>query len=131
MTINELREKAITTHGMLLRHFWILIVPRKVPLLLRMMQPIPGWNRISQTLVRKSLVWSAQEALEAELSKPVNMPLTSKPSTVTQPDMKTGRASDAYKAGMLTALRSNFKQISNVLQEGVDADGGYLVPDEL
>ena len=70
-----------------------------------------------------------QEALEAELSKPVNMPLTSKPSTVTQPDMKTGRASDAYKAGMLTALRSNFKQISNVLQEGVDADGGYLVPD--
>ncbi len=44
--------------------------------------------------------------------------------------MKTGRASDAYKAGMLTALRSNFKQISNVLQEGVDADGGYLVPDE-
>ena len=71
-----------------------------------------------------------QEALEAELSKPVNMPLTSKPSTVTQPDMKTGRASDAYKAGMLTALRSNFKQISNVLQEGVDADGGYLVPDE-
>ena len=71
-----------------------------------------------------------QEALEAELSKPVNMPLTSNPSTVTQPDMKTGRASDAYKAGMLTALRSNFKQISNVLQEGVDADGGYLVPDE-
>ena len=71
-----------------------------------------------------------QEALEAELSKPVNIPLTSKPSTVTQPDMKTGRASDAYKAGMLTALRSNFKQISNVLQEGVDADGGYLVPDE-
>ena len=28
---------------------------------------------------------------------------------------------------MLTALRSNFRQISNVLQEGVDADGGYLV----
>lgn len=71
-----------------------------------------------------------QEALDAELSKPVNMPLTSKPSTATQPDMKTGRASDAYKDGMLTALRSNFKQISNVLQEGVDADGGYLVPDE-
>lgn len=71
-----------------------------------------------------------QEALDAELSKPVNTPLTSKPSIVTQPDMKTGRASDAYKAGMLTALRSNFKQISNVLQEGVDADGGYLVPDE-
>ena len=71
-----------------------------------------------------------QEALDAELSKPVNTPLTSKPATISSQDTKTGRASDAYKAGMLTALRSNFKQISNVLQEGVDADGGYLVPDE-
>ena len=35
-----------------------------------------------------------------------------------------------YRDGMLNALRSNFKQISNVLQEGVDADGGYLVPEE-
>ena len=71
-----------------------------------------------------------QEALDAELSKPVNTPLTSKPASSPSQDTKTGRASDAYKAGMLTALRSNFKQISNVLQEGVDADGGYLVPDE-
>lgn len=43
---------------------------------------------------------------------------------------KTGRASDAYRAGMLTALRSNFHQVSDVLREGVDADGGYLVPEE-
>ena len=71
-----------------------------------------------------------QEALDAELSKPVNTPLTTKPASSPSQDTKTGRASDAYKAGMLTALRSNFKQISNVLQEGVDADGGYLVPDE-
>jgi HK97 family phage major capsid protein len=71
-----------------------------------------------------------QEALEAELSKPVNTPLTSKPTTGTQPETKKGRASDAYKAGMLTALRTNFRQVSNVLQEGVDADGGYLVPEE-
>jgi HK97 family phage major capsid protein len=71
-----------------------------------------------------------QEALEAELSKPVNIPLTSKPATGTQPETKQGRASDAYKAGMLTALRTNFRQVSNVLQEGVDADGGYLVPEE-
>ena len=71
-----------------------------------------------------------QEALEAELNMPVNKPLTSKPVTATEKPVKTGRASDEYKAGMLTALRSNFKQISNVLQEGVDADGGYLVPDE-
>lgn len=31
---------------------------------------------------------------------------------------------------MLDAFRSNFKRVSNILQEGVDADGGYLVPEE-
>lgn len=31
---------------------------------------------------------------------------------------------------MLTALRTNFRQVSNVLSEGVDANGGYLVPEE-
>lgn len=71
-----------------------------------------------------------QEALDAELSKPINKPLTSKPAAMTQPEVKTGRASDEYRKGMLTALRTNFKQISNALQEGVDADGGYLVPEE-
>lgn len=71
-----------------------------------------------------------QEQLEAELSKPVNTPLTSKPTTGKQPEAKTGRASDEYKSGMLKALRSNFKQVSNILQEGVDADDGYLVPEE-
>ena len=74
-----------------------------------------------------------QEAIDAELSRPVNQPLTSKPASVSATAdsvVKRGRASDEYKAGMLKALRSNFKQVSNVLQEGVDADGGYLVPEE-
>lgn len=31
---------------------------------------------------------------------------------------------------MLKALRTNFRTISNVLSEGIDADGGYLVPEE-
>lgn len=31
---------------------------------------------------------------------------------------------------MISAMRSNFRNVSNVLQEGVDADGGYLVPAE-
>lgn len=70
-----------------------------------------------------------QEALDAELNKPVNKPLTGKPMGG-QEEPKTGRASDEYKKAMLTALRSNFKQVSNILQEGVDADGGYLVPEE-
>jgi HK97 family phage major capsid protein len=71
-----------------------------------------------------------QEQREAEMNKPINTPLTSKPSGITTHEKKTGRASDAYKEGMLTALRTNFRQVSNVLQEGVDADGGYLVPEE-
>lgn len=71
----------------------------------------------------------AMEAMEQELSKPVNTPLTAKPMSAI-PQEKTGRASDEYRKAMLTALRSNFKQVSNILQEGVDADGGYLVPDE-
>ena len=72
-----------------------------------------------------------QEALEAELNKPVNKPLTSKPgNSATDKPVKTGRASDEYKNGMLQALRTNFRQVSNILQEGVDADGGYLVPEE-
>ena len=70
-----------------------------------------------------------QEALEAELNKPVNKPLTGKPMNG-KDEQKTGRASNEYKKAMLTALRSNFKQVSNILQEGVDADGGYLVPEE-
>lgn len=51
-----------------------------------------------------------QEALEAELNKPVNKPLTSKPVTAAEKPAKTGRASDEYKTGMLQALRTNFRQ---------------------
>ena len=66
---------------------------------------------------------------EAELARPVNSPITSRPLKA-DGDVKTGRASNEYKEAMLNAMRTNFRQVSNVLQEGVDADGGYLVPDE-
>lgn len=71
-----------------------------------------------------------QEALEAELNRPVNQPLTNKPGSGRGEEPKTGRASDEYRKAMLDAFRSNFKRVSNILQEGVDADGGYLVPEE-
>lgn len=67
-------------------------------------------------------------ALEAELSRPVGSPLTN--ALGAGGKLKTGRASDEYKSAMLNALRSNFRQVSNVLVEGMDASGGYLVPDE-
>ena len=71
------------------------------------------------------------ERREQELSKPVNSPITGKPyKDEPQGEKKTGRASDEYRQAMLTAMRTNFRQVANVLQEGVDADGGYLVPVE-
>lgn len=71
------------------------------------------------------------ERREQELSKPVNSPLTGKPyKDEPAAEEKTGRASDEYRKAMLNAMRSNFRQVSNVLQEGVDSDGGYLVPVE-
>lgn len=73
----------------------------------------------------------AMEEMENALNKPVNTPIVAKPMKADGNEKaKTGRASDEYREGMLKALRSNFKQVSNVLQEGVDADGGYLVPEE-
>lgn len=69
-----------------------------------------------------------QELLENELKKATSVPLTQKPGI--SEEIKTGRASDTYKKAMLNALRSNFRQVSNILQEGNDSSGGYLVPDE-
>ena len=66
--------------------------------------------------------------IDEELARPVGTPLTNTPGRGM--DQKTGRASDAYKGAMLKALRSNFRQVSNVLMEGTDSAGGYLVPAE-
>lgn len=70
------------------------------------------------------------DRMEQELNKPVNSPLTGKQGSGSAGSAKTGRAADEYKAAMIGAFRSNFRNVSNVLQEGVDADGGYLVPEE-
>ena len=69
------------------------------------------------------------ERRETELNKPMNLPITGKP-LMGEDKVKTGRASDEYRDAMLSAMRSNFRNVSNILQEGVDADGGYLVPEE-
>lgn len=69
------------------------------------------------------------ERYEQEMAKNLSEPLTGKPNN-TIPAVKTGRASDAYRKAMLDAMRCNFKRVDNILQEGVDADGGYLVPEE-
>lgn len=72
-----------------------------------------------------------QQALDAELSKPVNTPITGKPAAPGT-DAKTGRASDEYHKSFWNAMRSKVPsyEIMNALQVGTDSEGGYLVPDE-
>lgn len=74
-----------------------------------------------------------QEALEHELSQPVNKPLTGRPSANgTGRKEKTGRASDEYCSNFWNAMRSKMPlpNVVNALQIGTDSEGGYLVPDE-
>lgn len=90
-----------------------------------------AYNRMEQEIEDLTAsIERQQRAAERDkmLSQPINSPIVTKPANGV--DVKTGRASDEYKAAMLGALRSNFRNVSNVLQEGVDADGGYLVPEE-
>ena len=68
-----------------------------------------------------------REAIETELNKPVNKPLTSTPAGGEMP--KTGRASNEYKEDFDRHLRGRVL-VHNVLSEGTDADGGYLVPED-
>lgn len=68
-----------------------------------------------------------RDAIEAELSKPVDSPITAKPQAA--PNDKQGRASDAYKEDFGRHLRGKVL-LHNVLSEGTDADGGFLVPEE-
>lgn len=70
-----------------------------------------------------------REAIEAELNKPVNTPITETPENTVALKDKVGRASDAYKEDFDRHLRGK-ALIHNVLSEGTDADGGYLVPEE-
>lgn len=74
------------------------------------------------------------ERMERELARATATPLTSMPGTSpdTPEETKRGRASSAYKAAFWDAMRLNHSplEIRNALSEGVDSEGGYLVPDE-
>lgn len=70
-----------------------------------------------------------RDAMEAELNKPVGKPLTQTPESSGMTEAKSSRASNAYKEDFGRHLRGK-APIHNVLSESVDADGGYLVPEE-
>ena len=82
-----------------------------------------------QALTREIERESKLTAIENAMKQPTSVPLVNAPQKMDATE-KVGRASDDYKAAMLKALRTNFRQVSNVLEVGTDANGGYLVPEE-
>jgi len=70
-----------------------------------------------------------QAAIDLELSRPTNTPITNKPDSTVE--TKTGRATDEYKRAFWNVMRGRrTADIQNALQIGEDSEGGYLVPDE-
>ena len=66
-----------------------------------------------------------QAAIDKELAQPAAAPITNAPGG------KAERPKSAYHDAVMDAIRSRFRKVSDVLQEGVDTDGGYLVPEEM
>ena len=72
------------------------------------------------------------DSFEREMNAPTAKPLTGKPETA-KTDSKTGLASDEYKAAFWNQVRAKDgipSAVRDALSEGVDSEGGYLVPDE-
>ena len=74
------------------------------------------------------------QRLDADLARATHQPLTTMPGTNPDEDTpaKTGRASASYRRAFWDAMRLNTSplEVRNALSEGVDTEGGYLVPDE-
>ena len=69
------------------------------------------------------------DAMEKKMKMPTSTPITEKPGSL-EPQQAGGRASRQYADDFLAAMRSHFVHVTDVLEEGNDANGGYLVPDE-
>ncbi len=130
MNINELREKRAkaweTTKSFLESHRTDkgTITAEDENTYNNMMADIDGLGKEIKRLEK-------QELLDKELAKAVNVPITGKPGFGGEEEkLKPVRARNSYAKDLIKAMRSNFKQVTNLLQEGVDADGGYLVPEE-
>lgn len=73
------------------------------------------------------------QRLDADLARATNAPITSMPGqTGEESEPTTGRATATYKRAFWDAMRLNASpmEVRNALSEGVDSEGGYLVPDE-
>jgi len=71
-----------------------------------------------------------QAAIDMEMSKPTNNPITNQPDGGTGAD-KTGRATAEYKRAFWNSMRGHRDMtVQNALKVGEDTEGGFLVPDE-
>ena len=71
-----------------------------------------------------------QAAIDLEMSKPTNNPITNQPNGVAGAD-KTGRATAEYRRAFWNNMRGRRDMgVQNALKIGEDTEGGFLVPDE-
>lgn len=130
MTINELRTKRATLWNTM-EGFLDTHRNEKGVLSAEDDAVYAGMEKDLDDLTNEIRRMERRDAYEAELSKPVNKPLTSKPEASRYED-KPGRKSEEYRASFWAAMRSKAPrpEVLNALQIGTDSEGGFLVPDE-
>ena len=68
------------------------------------------------------------DEFEREFNLPTNSPIVSKPDNANH--SKTGTASEKYNKAFWNQMRNRSTQeVRNILSEGVDSEGGFLVPE--
>ena len=78
-------------------------------------------NELSKNIER----FQRQLATDSILAQPTSKPILNNPA-----EKISFTARDEYKNAALNAFRTNFRNVQNILQEKIDEQGGYLVPDE-
>ena len=131
ITINELRDKRAKTWSAM-ENFLDSHRTDKGVLLEEDDKIYSGLEKEMETLTNEIKRMERREAMEKELSKPVNEPITSKPMAMKEEDEKKGRGSKTYTKSFWNAMRVKHvtPEVADALQEGTDSEGGFLVPDE-
>ena len=129
MTINELREKRMAA----IKACRQFLDTRRNERGTLSAEDDATYNRMEQEVTdlgKEIARLERQEALDAELSKPLSKPLTSRPMTAGKD--RGFRSSDEYRGSFWNAMRSKYMrpEVMDALQIGTDTEGGYLVPDE-
>ena len=131
MTINELREKRAKTWSAM----ELFLDTHRNDKGVLSVEDDATYSRMEkdlEDLTNEIKRMERKDAIEAELNKPVNAPLTEKPFKNISDEDKTGRASNIYKKSFWNLMRSKVVNptVLNALEEGTNSEGGYLVPDE-